>query len=67
MSLINELSSAMDTLSRLGKDRALLRTTEVTFSKIQFSIISFKQGKWPAILHFSGTEGNFIQPEGPAR
>merc|ERR1712109_111171 len=29
ISLINELSSAMDTLSRLGKDRALLHTTEV--------------------------------------
>ena len=28
--LINELSIAMDTLSRFGKDRALLRTTEVT-------------------------------------
>merc|ERR550525_1104470 len=29
--LIDELSSAMDTLSRLGKDRTLLRTTEVIF------------------------------------
>merc|ERR1712156_765721 len=28
--LIDELSSAMDTLSRLGKDRTLLRTTEVS-------------------------------------
>jgi len=31
VALVNELSSAMETLSRFGKDRRLLRTTEVVY------------------------------------
>ena len=49
VALVNELSSAMDTLSRFGKSRRLLRTTEVAFSKRYNSLqLLSRQDKWPS-------------------
>ena len=52
VALVNELSSAMDTLSRFGKDRRLLRTTEVAFPKdiILYNCFQDKTSGLPSTL-----------------
>ena len=52
VALVNELSSAMETLSRFGKDRRLLRTTEVAFPKdiILYNCFQDKSSGLPSTL-----------------
>ena len=52
VALVNELSSAMETLSRFGKDRRLLRTTEVAFPKdiILYNCFQDKTSGLPSTL-----------------
>ena len=52
VALVNELSSAMETLSRFGKDRRLLRTTEVAFPKdiILYNCFQNKSSGLPSTL-----------------
>ena len=42
--LVNDLSRAMETLSTLGKDRGLVRTTEVTYDLIPTSLLTAIRG-----------------------